>query len=257
MIDWTPLEQELDACARDGHVIDLWWRDDDAIQPTEALDRLVQMAEAFRMPLHLAIIPSGMTTGLVERLSDLPDVVPMVHGWQHLNHEPKGRKKCEFGDARSPAQLEADVAAGRRRLHDAFGDRLSRIFVPPWNRIMPDAYVILRTAGYRAVSQFGPRAAPFPTHGLEQINTHLDPVHWKGNRGLVDPHQLVQQTAEQIRQRRLGEADNREPYGLLTHHLVQDDATWGFCQDWLQRMTGGPCRFWRADMNDGDTYEPT
>jgi hypothetical protein len=43
----------------------------------------------------------------------------------------------------------------------------------------------------------------------------------------------------------------------LTHHLVQDDATWGFCQDWLQRMTGGPYRFWRADMDDGDTYEPT
>ena len=70
--------------------------------------------------------------------------------------------------------------------------------------------------------------AKFAATGLLQVNTHLDPVAWKSGGGLLDPSLLDAQLARELEDRRIGRADNAEPYGLLTHHLVQDDATWAF-----------------------------
>ena len=63
-------------------------------------------------------------------------------------------------------------------------------------------------------------------------------VHMPGMDGL--------QVARQLADRRTGLADNGEPYGLLTHHLVHDAAIWDFTEKLLDHLRAGPVRLWSA-----------
>ena len=121
------------------------------------------------------------------------------------------------------------------------------MFVPPWNRISPQMLTWLAGAGYSAVSTFGPRKQAKSAPGLLRVNTHLDPINWKADRGLLPPQQLIAQVTRQLRDRRLGDADSAEPYGLLTHHLVQDRATWDFTVALAERLLAGPAEVWTYD----------
>ncbi|HEY9056564.1 MAG TPA: hypothetical protein VIN77_05390, partial [Aurantimonas sp.] len=58
------LLRELDQWTADGRTVALWWRDDDATQPTPALARLVAAAQRHRAPLALAVVPSPMSDAL-------------------------------------------------------------------------------------------------------------------------------------------------------------------------------------------------
>ena len=98
-----------------------------------------------------------------------------------------------------------------------------------------------------ALSTFMPRKATLAAPGLTQINTHLDPVAWKSGRGLAEPDRLISQLVQQLKDRRLGFADNAEPYGILTHHLVHDEAVWTFTNDLLNHLIAGPVRLWTVD----------
>ena len=93
------LTAHLDWFAERGRMVRFWWRDDDAQRETPELARLVGLSEALSVPLHLAVIPEGAEAGLAQAVGPL--VVPMVHGWAHLNHAPEGAKKAEFGHPRT------------------------------------------------------------------------------------------------------------------------------------------------------------
>jgi hypothetical protein len=106
--------------------------------------------------------------------------------------------------------------------------------VPPWNRIAPELVPDLPKLGFRGLSTFGRRPAREPARGLVQVNTHFDPIDWHNGRSLRAPDELIAQLAAAI----AGSSDDpgREPIGLLTHHLVQDEATWSFCEALLARL---------------------
>lgn len=254
-IDWSPLDRELDLWRAEGRVLPLWWRDDDAIEVTPQLEQLHGLAADLGLPLHLAVIPAGATPELAAYVAARPLIVPVVHGLSHRNHAPAGEKKAEFGAHRDLEQLVADCAVARDRLGAVFGNRLTPMFVPPWNRVAPDLLEALPGLGYRAISTFTPRKAPLAAPGLHRINTHLDPIDWKGTRSLVDPGALVAQITGQLQDRRLGRADAEEPYGILTHHLVHDAAIWHFTTELLSRLTQGPVTAWSAASlkTQGDT----
>lgn len=257
MTNWSALDQELAAWDGAGRTFDLWWRDDDAVATGPKLERLRTMAAQFDLPLHLAIIPADLTQSLINDVMQEVNLVPFVHGWQHRNHEPADRKKCEFGPARSLGAQQADIKAGLARLQDAFGSKLCPIFVPPWNRMDKELYPTLSALGFKAVSQFQPRLERFAAPGLRQINTHIDPIAWKAGGGLAEPQWLVDHTTQVLKDRRLGTTDNDEPLGLLTHHIVHDSAVWAFCIELLSHLRQGPMRPWRADAHFGDLNEPT
>ncbi len=244
--DWTPLDRELAEWASLGMTLPLWWRDDDATATGAALDRLTGLAEARGVPVHLAVIPEAATQGLAAHVLGSNHLIPVVHGWAHQNHAPLGEKKAEFGDHRPVLEMEAEVADGLDKLTHLFGRHLCRMFVPPWNRISPQMVTGLQRLGITSLSTFTPRRAPLAAPGLAQINTHLDPIDWKGGRGLVDPDSLIAGLVRQLADRRLGRADNGEPYGILTHHLVHNEAIWGFTDALLGRLMAGPVRVWTA-----------
>ncbi len=244
--DWTPLERELAQWARAGITLPLWWRDDDAVATGRALDRLTDMAEAHDIPVHLAVIPHGATQGLADFVQDRDHLIAVVHGWAHANHAPPGRKKAEFGDDRPLAVLRGDAGGALARLDDLFASRLCPMFVPPWNRVGRRLPGALGPLGYACLSTFTPRSAPYAAPGLMQVNTHLDPISWKEGRGLANPERLIAQLVDHLGKRRKGQADNTEPYGILTHHLVHDDDIWGFAGALLSRLAAGPVKLWDA-----------
>ncbi len=241
--DWRPLNDELIEWQRAGLRLPIWWRDDDAIQLTPQLARLQHLSEQLGLPVHLAIIPADARPELALSLPNC--FVPVVHGWAHRSYALAGQKKSEFGDSRTLDQLAADAQRGYQRLDALFGDRLCPMFVPPWNRIATPLLPALAQMGFRALSTFTPRKAPAAATGLWQINTHLDPINWRGDRGLVPPQELIEQISQQLRMRRIGAADNREPYGILTHHLDHNDAIWDFSKNLIARLLDGPGDVWQ------------
>ena len=98
----------------------------------------------------------------------------------------------------------------------------------------------LASIGYRGVSTFKSRTAATAAPGLVQVNTHIDPINWRGDRSLVSPAALLADLAEALRQRRTGDTDATEPLGLLTHHLVHDPAIWDFTERLMKRLLDGP-----------------
>lgn len=256
--DWTPLTEELARWRAEGLALPLWWRDDDAVTQSPALARLAALSARLDLPVHLAVIPARADASLAEAVADTPALIPLVHGWAHESHAPRGEKKAEFGAHRPVGAMLEETERGLARLADLFGPRLRPVFVPPWNRVAPGLLPDLAAQGYRTISTFTPRKAAQAALGLTQVNTHLDPIAWKTTRGLADPDALIAQVARQLADRREGRADTAEPYGILTHHLVHDalgdGAIWDFTETLLARLLDGPARRWHfpAPTSEGN-----
>ncbi|MEE7506162.1 glycosyltransferase [Methylobacterium mesophilicum] len=213
------VHRALDAVAARGLRVPLFWRDDDAVAGGPELDRLLGLIDRHRVPLLLATIPAGIEASLPRRLESAVGVSVAVHGLAHHDHAPPGEKRAEFGAHRPLDTLIADAAAGlriaRQRLPAA---SLLPVFVPPWNRIVPDLAAALPDLGYRGLSAVPGPAVP----GLRRLDATLDPIDWRGTRSLRDPRALLRGLAADIIR-----APER-PLGLLTHHRVHDEAVWGF-----------------------------
>jgi hypothetical protein len=229
--DWSGLEQELALWRAAGRTATLWWRDDDAVCPTPALDRLLALAAG--LPLALAVIPGQAVAGLAERLEDCPAVTVLQHGWQHTNHAPSDQRKAELGPHRPLDTMLAELAAGRQRLAGLFGRRALAVLTPPWNRMSAHLVPLLSDAGYIGLSTAGPRRQAGPSPGLRQVNTHVDLVAWRTRRFVGTGSALGLVTAH-LAARRTGSVDADEPTGLLTHHLIMDRDSEAF----VERLAG-------------------
>jgi hypothetical protein len=252
MTNWAKLTHELDNWHQMGLNLPIWWRDDDAIAPTPALDRLLGLSHQTGLAVHLAVIPRDATIDLVSRVKDT-HAIPVVHGFSHVNYAPPNSKKMEFGLHRPILEIERDVQNGVSHMNDLFGHHYAPMFVPPWNRIAPEVLPILHKNGYFGLSTFTPRRAAVTHAGLAQINTHLDPINWHGSRSAHATDWMIDQTVALLADRRLGHTDNDEPLGLLTHHLVHDDAIWQFTEQFINTIMTGPVTMWSAHSLKGST----
>jgi hypothetical protein len=192
------------------------------------------LADDLQISVHLAVIPKHVQDSLVSAMNDDPMLHPLVHGWAHTNTAAAGQKKSEFRVPRADAV--ADATRGLARMQALFGAQMIPMFVPPWNRIDPSVVSALKPIGFAALSTFGPRSNNID---IAQINTHIDPIFWRGHRGLVDPAALVARTVEILDARRAGAQDPTEPMGYLTHHLVHDDQIWEFSRGFLSELQNG------------------
>lgn len=227
--DWQSLRDELQRWRDDGLAATFWWRDDDACDTTPQLERLLATATDLGVTPALAVIPAGATPALAQRLHDAPWVDVLQHGYAHLNHAPAGDKKTELGAHRDLPAITRELLAGRERLSTLAIPCLP-VLVPPWNRMDERLLSPLAEHGYVGVSTFAARAAGTDPPGMIRVNTHVDPIAWQGDRGFRGEDAVLQQVLEHLQARRAGLADRTEATGLLTHHLVQDEACWKFCE---------------------------
>ena len=247
--DWSPLRNALSSCRTDGTALPFWWRDDDAVAATPALDRLADLAEQTGMSVHLAIVPAHAENGLITAIASRA-LIPIVHGWAHRDHSDPETRKNEFLTPRTGAT--GDTQRAMDRMRSLFGTALAPMFVPPWNRINPRVVQDLHAQGYTVLSTFGARAQPQAAPGLAAINTHIDPIWWKGTRDLVDPDTLIARACAHLDARRAGTEDAREPLGLLTHHLVHTNAIWDFTTAFVQELLAGGATPWKMERPDNE-----
>jgi hypothetical protein len=235
MTSWDDLARECAAWARAGRRPTWWWRDDDAIESTRALDTLVAFAPA----VALAVIPNRMRPDLADFVARHPRLAVLQHGFAHVNHARADERKSELPDSRDRRATDSELEKGHRLLQSAFGSRALPVLTPPWNRAGDAVLARLRGLGFSGISRYLPRQAPH-IHGLKQVNTHVDVIDWKGSRGFVGEAEALALFAGHLQARRQGNADADEPTGLLTHHLVHDPATWRFVEklrDFLEQQS--------------------
>jgi hypothetical protein len=246
-MNWGSLDTEFSAWRDAELTLPFWWRDDDAVAHTPELEQLNVLSLKVNIPVHVAVIPADFCDDLKPYLGSNANLIPVVHGFGHENHAFDGAKKCEFPSSRDLEDGVKALEVGYETLSKAFDRLLKPLFVPPWNRFDDKFLQALQGIGYKGFSTFTPRAKKWTCVGVEQVNTHVDPIDWRGSRSLADVEGVLRHTVRTLRDRRLGVTDNDEPFGFLTHHLVHDEAIWNFSEEFLQRFAAGPIRIWTAD----------
>ena len=227
MNNWDPVRFELDRWQASGRKVRLWLRDDDAVAVTAALERLLSLSSRFHVPLTLAVIPKHAEPGLALRLHEASLTIPVIHGWSHENHAGMGEKKQELGPHRPTEIVLAELSQALRRMTALFGGSLFPMLVPPWNRIDPALLPALAGVGFKALSLIGPAAmtAPIPI-----INTHVDLIDWRHTRRCRPVEDLVTSLAREL----IRAFVDDQPIGVLSHHLVHDEAAWEFLETLMQ-----------------------
>jgi len=238
MTGWEALADELGAWQARKQVPDFWLRDDDAMAPSPALDRLFELTGPGNVPLALAVIPAGADEALARKLENAPWVTVLQHGYAHRNHAGADDKKCELGSARPAEHVIAELAVGRQSLETLLGARALPVLVPPWNRIAPHLVPMLPEIGYAGLSRFGPRERKYAAARLAQINTHVDIIDWRGTRGFVGEEAALGAIVAHLAARRTGDVDAGEPTGIMTHHRDHDEACWAFLSQLLKSLEG-------------------
>jgi predicted deacetylase len=222
------LGHELSLWAKAGRTPVLWWRDDDASAPTDALDQLLGLARRHHAPLTLAAIAGPNLPLLVRRIDGEPDIEIAAHGFKHVNRQPEGRGFGEVVEDDSldwvRAQLRSTVVAFHR------AGAAPTLFVPPWNNLMPQLIAALPESSIQAVSGFDRVSGT--EGGVARLDAHMDVLRWKGGGRFRGEWRFLSRMRRLLTQRRLaGRWD--EPIGLLTHHLDHDKATWLFLERFL------------------------
>lgn len=233
---WKSFRTVIMRAEDEGRTLSFWLRDDDAVQPGRALDRLIAASQRYGVPAALAVIPRRAEPALAARLAGETLVTPLVHGWSHANHAPSREKKQEFGPHRTHEVMKDELAKALSRMKALFAGNLANVLVPPWNRIDPALIPHLPGLGYQAVSLFGTAASGAP---LPVINTHIDPIDWRGTRGCRDETAIVSDLI-----RLFASAPRPRTAGLLLHHLVHDDAVWRFLDRLFEETARSPCCRW-------------
>jgi hypothetical protein len=213
--EWLePLQRALNA-ARGG--AEFFFRDDDAGWHDERLRALLGVFARHAVALDLAVIPAALNADLARELSARLRAAPALlgvhqHGYAHVDHEP-ARGKCEFGDARSRAEQQRDIAAGAEILRASFAEQVDPIFTPPWNRCNATTVDCLAELGYRVLSR--ERAAALPAaRGLSELSVDID---WC--RALVTERQPLERLGRAL----AAAAASGRPTGVMLHHGVMAD----------------------------------
>lgn len=276
MSGWRRLEDELDAWHRERRTASLWWRDDDAVEPSARLARLLALAAEHGVPLALAVVPARASAGLAACLERTAASVSVLqHGYDHANHAADAEKPIELSPRRASVAICEELARGRAMLVALFGERAEPVLVPPWNRIGQDLVPALPALGFRGLSMHTSRASRKAAEGLVACNTHVDLLRWKPRREFLGEDAALDLLTGHLRARRNATAgpeafaaasgaasgatsgaasglassrgaDPEEPTGLLTHHLVMDEAAWRFVARLGALLSDHPAARWVA-----------
>jgi hypothetical protein len=231
MTGWCELESALDAAAARGQAIRLWWRDDDAGRADRALARLLELADCRRLPLALAVVPAWLEAEAQAGIAASGWVTVLQHGFAHVDHAPPGAKSIELG-GREPEAILHELGRGLTMLREAFGATFLAVLVPPWNRLDERLGARLAACGLRGLSTFGSRGSAEPAPGLIRVNSHLDPIDWRGSRLFVGEAGALTCLCRSL--------VLDEPIGILTHHLAMDEAGWRFLDRLLEVLGAHP-----------------
>ncbi len=243
---WALLSAELDRWASAGRTATLWWRDDDAGEMTDRLERLLVLRDKVGVDVALATVPRRVDGAFRARMGDEHHIAVLQHGYSHHNFATPGERKIELDGSRPAEHVIAELAVGMQTLSSLSG--WVPVLVPPWNRIAPHLLPPLPELGYCGLSGLGPRNRPTALAGLRQNNVHIDPIDWRGRHGparaFAGTDRTIAAVIEHLAARRLGAVDGEEATGLMSHHLDQDEETWRFVEQFIAHTKAHPAAMW-------------
>ncbi len=214
------LQDALNKRKDEGSPVQFWLRDDDAVEPTKALDTLLELTQRYGVPVTLAVIPAFAGDSLAKRLLLADHATVAVHGWAHKNYAPPGEKKQELGVHRPVDVVFDELKRGYTDLKLRYDTQFVPLLVPPWNRIDQAITERLPSLGFQGLSTFSNQTSS----AIPVLNTHVDVMDWKGSRGGKPSADLIDELLVLIK-------SSRAPIGILTHHLVHDDVVWQFLHE--------------------------
>jgi len=231
------LEHELSLWRKAGHQPILWWRDDDARVPSPALDRL--LAVRADLPISLAVIPDCDLAPLSARLIQEAGLAISQHGVDHQNRRAQGEKRSEYPWGTTLETKTQSILQGQKKL-EAVG-LAPAFYTPPWNSFDESLLAALRSCGYRIFSAgiYGK-----PSGEIDHVGAELDVLRWKHEPPKFKGKRRIFAALRAQLERRRKKGQWAEPIGILTHHLVHDDATWDFLAwfvEWSKRRVS-----WRS-----------
>ena len=240
------LVRELDAWKDAGLTAQLWWRDDDAAEPTVALDRLMALSDRHLVPCGLAAVPAKAGEPLRKTVSHAHHVWILQHGYAHKNHAPSGAGAWELGPHRPRSVVVEELRQGMVKLNQLFKTRFVPVLVPPWNRIDPELLAYLPVMGYRGLSASYKKHRPAPPADLRVADAHCDVLYWKDKPHVhfAGTDKCLNYLVDHLRDKRTGAADASEPTCLLTHHLAMDAEAWAFVEALFAATTAHPAAEW-------------
>jgi hypothetical protein len=251
------LDIELDHWFRGGRQPRFFLRDDDAGSDTKALRRLITLCNAHDAPLLLAAVPKYADAALGRLVRSELLMTGAVHGYAHVSHSPAGEKPCEFSRRRSAEAMLAEMQEARETLDRLFGEKLSAILVPPWNRIHDEAVPLAADSGFRAISSHGwPGSRAHGENGgpLPRINTHVDIIHWSSGGTGRHIGWVIDEVA-----RNLGVARRKgwQTIGILTHHRNHDARAWNVLDQLFRRLAEAKAQWLTAEelLRDTGKYD--
>lgn len=228
------LLQELNAWKRAGMMAELWWRDDDAAEPTVELDQLIRISDRYDVPCGLATVPAKTGEPMRKTVSDASHLWILQHGYAHINHAPSGSGigAWELGLHRPKSVVLDELRDGMLKLSQLFKTRFVPVLVPPWNRIDPELLFYLPVMGFRGLSASYKKNRPVPPNDLRVADAHCDVLSWKKKEArFAGQEKCIHSLVNHLKEKRTGVADKSEPTCLLTHHLEMDRDAWQFIED--------------------------
>jgi hypothetical protein len=209
----------------------LFFRADDVAVPGDRFVRLMELFTRHNVPLSLAVVPAWLTRPRWQQLKILHDKAPPLwcwhqHGWQHKNHEPRGKKR-EFGEGRPSSRIRQDLIRGRRRLETLLGAAFCPIFTPPWNRCDLTTLTLLKELNYYAVSRVQ-GSLPSPPKGLEDFVVNVDLHTRKELNPKISWDALFAE---------LGVGLSSGFCGIMIHHQRMNDAAFSFLEILLSALS--------------------
>lgn len=285
---WKPIDKELNRWARDGLKLPVWWRDDDAIEDTKQLHRLLELSADQSVPLALACVPMNLKPNLLRLLHGKQDISVILHGWSHENNSGTGRSPSEFPDAASSSQDIEKIRQGVKILSNAFSNQFVPVMAPPWHQMNNELIQRLPEAGIHTLSLLGARHARSDPNNLSRLNVHFSPIDYRNGPKLKKTDVIVHQILRSLVRRRMAAqqqgrfkrwmtsiqstsrfadgireiradlrgnilVDSTEPFGIVTHHLDHDEEIWAFVHNWLRLLSRHPKVVFWTDLR---SYEP-
>jgi len=213
---------------QNGYHIQAWWRDDDVIDDTEELKKLISFSCLNKIPVNLAVIPQKLSNEAVILIKQYAHLSVIQHGYSHTNYANVGDPLNEFGLLRSLEIQLKEIRIGFEKLITAFGNQFVPVFVPPWGHIAESVIEQVSTIGIKGISLIGDHDKMYPN--LINNNVHVDIHSWKTESDtsyeviIRAYNQIIDDVNNKIKKEKSD--DDCLTIGILTHSQIMGNNDW-------------------------------